>query len=86
MILGNGLKVLHLQNLVSGFSLHLEDDAGIFAGAGADFLHIKFLKHLLSACGLLAFCHIGRESADKLFQFLSLFLGLGLLVLGLLRL
>ena len=82
-VFGCGLEILHLQNLVSGLSFHLEDDAGIFACAGTDFFHVEFLKHLLAAGGLLAFCHIGRESADKFLQFLSLFLGFGLLVLGL---
>lgn len=82
-IFGDGLEVADFQDLVAGLALHLEDDAGVFTRRGFDLLHVEFLKHLLSAGGLLALGHVGGEAADKLFQFLTLLLGFLTLVLGL---
>ena len=46
-----------------------------------DVLDVEFLEHLLAAGRLLALGHIGTEATDKLLEFLTLLLGLGLLVL-----
>ena len=82
-VLHGSLQAFHLQNLVTRFALHLEDNAGILSGRRLDFLHVQLLQHLLSAGSLLTLGHIGRESADELLQLLLLLLGLSLLVLSL---
>ena len=82
-IVGHGLQVVHLQNLVARLAIHLEDNAGVLTRRRLNLFHVEFLEHLLAAGRLAALGHIGREAADKLFQLLLLLLGLLLLVLSL---
>ena len=82
-VVGHGFEVLHFENLVAGFAIHLEDDARITARRGLDFLYVELLEHLFARSGLTALCHVGREAADEFLQLLLLFLGLLALVLRL---
>ena len=82
-IVGHGLQVVHLQNLVARLTIHLEDNAGVLTRRRLNLFHVEFLEHLLAARGLAALCHVGREAADKFFQLLLLFFGLLTLVLRL---
>ena len=74
-------QTIHFENLISRFAIHLENDARIFATRRTNLLYIQFLQHLLSTCSLLTLSHIGRETADKLFQFLTLLFGFLTLIL-----
>ena len=67
--------------MVSRLTFRGEDDAGIFARRGLNFLYIQFLQHLLATCGLLTLGHIGTEATNELLQLLAFLLRLGLLVL-----
>ena len=82
-VVGHGFEVLHFEDLVAGFAVHLENDAGIATGRGLDFFDVKLFEHLFARSRLTAFCHVGRKSADEFFQFFLLFLGLLALVLRL---
>ena len=79
----DSFQILYFEDLVTGVTIHLEDDARILAAGWTDLLYIEFFQHLLTRCGLLALCHIGREAADELFQLLLLFFSLHALVLSL---
>ena len=79
----DSLQAFYLQNLCARLALHREDDARILTCRRCDFLDVQLLQHLLTRCGLLRLCHIGRETADELLQLLALLVGLHLLVLSL---
>ena len=77
------LQAFNLQNLVTWFTIHLEDDSRILTARRTNLLNVQLLQHLLAGCGLLTLSYIGRESADELLQLLLLLLSLHLLVLSL---
>ena len=80
-VVGCSAQAFHFQYLIAWLALHAEDDAWIAACAGLDFSYIELLEHFLSAGGLAALSHVGREAADELFQLFLLLFGLHLLVL-----
>ena len=47
-VVGHGFEVLHFENLVAGFAIHLEDDARITARRRLDFLDVELLEHLFA--------------------------------------
>ncbi len=72
---------MHFQYLVAGFALGSEYDARIASRRGLDLLYVELFKHLLAACGLFGFGHIGTESLYEFQKFLALLLGLLVLLL-----
>ena len=60
---------------VAGLALRGEDYARITPCGRLDFLDVEFFEHLLARSGLLGFCNVGGETADKFQEFLFLLLG-----------
>ena len=72
---------LDLEDLVPGVTIRGEDDPRIAATASLDLLDIELLKHLLTASRLLTLSDVSTEATDELFQLLTLFLRLLILLL-----